>query len=29
MNAATAQLVTLTGTDEPDYGAVGASVNQM
>ena len=29
MNAATAQLVTLTGTDEPDYGLVGASVNQM
>ncbi|WAR29544.1 TLN1-like protein, partial [Mya arenaria] len=29
MNAATAQLVTLTGTDEPDYGHVGASVNQI
>ncbi|XP_053387301.1 talin-1-like [Mercenaria mercenaria] len=29
MNAATAQLVTLTGNDEPDYGAVGASVNQI
>ena len=29
MNAATAQIVTLTGVDETDYGAVGASVNQM
>ena len=29
MNAATAQIVTLTGVDETDHAAVGASVNQM
>ena len=29
MNAATAQIVTLTGVDDTDHAAVGASVNQM